>query len=110
MLSTARTVACEDNLYEQLVEAVYLQIKTSQFEFSNCLYTCPFSLDPAFVKGKKRRLTYLLKNRPVTKDCQYWSTFSLEEIATSWINPGLSAEINDLKKRYFPKSQVEKNR
>lgn len=59
-----------------------------------------------YCKGQKMQLACLLESRPITKDCHYGSTFSLENtegIATSWINPGLSAEINDLKKWYFPK-------
>lgn len=42
----------EDNLFEQLEESVYLQTKPPQCDFSNCLYTRLFSLEPAFVKGK----------------------------------------------------------
>lgn len=52
-----------------------------------------------------------IKNRRVSRDCHYWSTFCLEnteEIATPWINPGLSAEFKDRKERYFPKSHVER--
>lgn len=56
-------------------------------------------------KGQKIQLACLLKSRAIAKDCHYGSTFSLENtegIATSWTNPGLSAEINDLKEWYFP--------
>lgn len=106
LAGAARAVAHEGNPSEQLEESLYLQTETAQFDFRDCLYTRLFSLGHAVVKDKKIQLACLLKSRAIAKDCHYGSTFSLENtegIATSWTNPGLSAEINDLKEWYFPK-------